>query len=337
MLRIIIVGFTALAVLVIVNSARAQADKQIRRIGFLSVYAESDPSSQSWHESFRQGLRERGWIPGKNMTLVYRWVRGRRECKISGRRACVPNLIDELTSQNVELIVVHGGYPARAIEERAPGLPVVMAEASDALGRGIVKSLARPGGNITGLSSITPVLAAKRLEILKAIVPGLKRVGVLWTPNAPASTYGWKSIKKLARRLGLQLESVELRRNDDLGKTLAGATKAGVGAFVTTSGVASTFGVKKITELIIETRRPAVFTDAAHTRYGGLLSYNRDNHDLYRRAADYVDRILKGSKPAEMPVEQPTKFNLVVNLKTAKALGITVPRSILLRATDVIE
>ncbi|MDX1485332.1 MAG: ABC transporter substrate-binding protein [Alphaproteobacteria bacterium] len=337
MLSKTISGLFALMVFISVQSSGAQTADPIRRIGFLSVYGESDPSSQSWHESFRRGLREKGWIPGKNITLVYRWIRSRRECQVSGRRACIPMLIDELIAQRVELIVVHGGHPARAIEKKAPNLPVVMAEASDAVGRGIVKSLAKPGGSITGLSSITPVLAAKRLEILKEIVPGLSRVGVIWTPNAPASTYAWKSIQDPARKLGLRLTSVELRRNSDIRKTLQDAVKEGVGAFIGTSGISSTFGVKRISRLVTATRLPAIFLDPASARHGVLSTYNRSNHDLYRRAANFVDKILKGAKPADMPVEQPTKFYLVINLKTAKALGITIPQSLLLRADEVIE
>ena len=191
------------AVLAFAHPAEAQQDGKIRRIGFLSVYAESDASSRSWHKSFRRGLRDHGWIVGKNISIAHRWIRGRQECKKAGRRVCTPKLIDELLALKVELIVVHGGYPARAIQQRAGSMPVVMAEASDALGRGIVKSLAKPGGSITGLPSLTPVLAAKRLEMLKEIVPGLARVGVLWTPEAPASIYAWKQMREPARRLGL--------------------------------------------------------------------------------------------------------------------------------------
>jgi len=326
-----------LFVTALVTNAAAQQVDNVRRIGFLSTYSEADRGSQRWHESFRKGLRDHGWIVGKNISIDYRWVRGRRECQVSGRRVCLPKLVDELLARNVELIVVHGGLPAKVVQRKNPALPVVMAEASDAVGRGVIKSLARPGGSITGLTSITPVLATKRLELLKAVVPGLSRVVVLWTREAPASANDWKRMSEPARGMGLELQSLELRRSDDLGPAFAAATRSGAGALISTSGVAASFGVKRITDLVVRTRLPAIFTDAVHTRYGGLLSYNRDNGDLYRRAAAYVDKILKGAKPADLPVEQPTRFYLTVNLRTAKQLGIKIPRSILLRADQVVE
>ena len=164
------------------------------------MFSQSDPGSQSWHNAFEQGLRDHGWGVGKNITIEHRWVRDRQECKVSGRRVCLPVLVDELLGLNVELIVVHGGLAARVVQRKDKSIPVVMAEASDALGRGVVKSLARPDGNITGLTSITPLLGAKRLEFLKEIVVGLSHVAVLWTPEAPASIYDWKKIQDPARR-----------------------------------------------------------------------------------------------------------------------------------------
>ena len=246
-------------------------------------------------------------------------------------------LVDELLGLSVELIVVHGGLPARVIQRKNKSIPVVMAEASDAIGRGIVKSLARPGGNITGLTSITPLLAVKRLELLKEIVAGLSRVAVLWTPEAPASTYDWKKMQVPARRLGLQLQSMKLRRSDDLGKAFQEVAGSNVGALISTSAVSATFGEQLISGLVVKSGLPAIFTNKNEVRLGVLMSYNRVTRDLYRRAAGFVDKILKGAKPADLPVEQPTKFELVVNLKTATALGITLPQSILLRANEVIE
>lgn len=327
-----VLSFSAFAAI-----ANAQQNPHMSRIGFLSVYAAGDPASQGWQRSFRDGLRDHGWIVGRNISVIHRWVRGTRECRIKGRRACLPRLVDELLAQKVELIVVHGGLPARVIQQRAPALPVVMAEASDAVGRGIVKSLAKPGGSITGLTSITPVLAAKRLELLKEIIPGLSRVGVLWTPDAPASPYALEQIKAPARKLGLELVSVRLRRSDDLDKMFGAVARTGAKALITTSGVGSTFGKTRISALVNRSGLPGIFIDAEVVHAGGLISYNRDNHELYRRAADYVDKILKGARPENLPVEQPTRFNLAVNLKTARALGITIPSSVLLRADEVIE
>jgi len=317
--------------------ALAQQGLGGHRIGFLSVYAEADPESRRWQQSFRDGLRDRGWIIGRNITLVHRWIRSTPECRIAGRRVCLPRLVDELLAEKVELIVVHGGLPARVVQQRAPALPVVMAEASDAVGRGIVKSLAKPGGSITGLTSITPVLAAKRLELLKEIVPGLFRVAVLWTPDAPASPYAWKQIKAPAHELGIELVSVRLSRGSDLDTVFANIARTGAGALITTSGVGSTFGKRRISALVNRSGLPGIFIDAEVVRAGGLISYNRDNNELYRRAATFVDKILKGAKPADLPVEQPTRFFLAINLKTARALGVTIPGSVLLRADEVIE
>jgi putative ABC transport system substrate-binding protein len=327
----------AFAIVALTQPAYAQQAEKVRRIGFLSMFSQSDPGSQSWHKAFEQGLRDHGWDVGKNITIEHRWVRDRRECKVSGRRVCIPVLVDELLGLNVELIVVHGGLAARVVQRKDKSIPVVMAEASDALGRGVVKSLAHPSGSITGLTSITPLLGAKRLEFLKEIVPGLSHVAVLWTPEAPASIYDWKKIQDPARRLGLKLYSMKLQRSDDLGKAFQEVARSGVGALISTSGVSSVFGEQLIAGLVVKTRLPAIFTNKNEVRLGVLMSYNRVTKDLYRRAAKYVDKLLKGARPADLPIEQPTRFDMVVNLKTAKALGITLPPSILLRATEVIE
>ena len=319
----------AFAVLAFTQPAYAQKAGTVHKIGFLSVFSQTHPGSVRWHKAFRQGLRDLGWVAGKNISISYRWMERRRER--------LPALADELFRLKVEIIVVHGGHSARIVQQKSKTIPIVMAEASDALGRGIIQSLARPGGNITGLTSITPVLAAKRLELLKEIVPGLARVAVLWTPKSPASRYAWKVIQRPAQQLGLQLHSMELRNPNDLAKAFDDAVRAGAGALISTSGLIPTFGRKRIMGLAVKSRLPAIFTNAATVEAGGLISYNRATEDLYRRAATYVDKILKGAKPQDLPVEQPTRFRLVVNLKTAKALGITFPRSILLRADEVIE
>jgi len=337
MIRKILAIATVFAVLGFATPVHAQSVQKVRKIGFLSTFSQSDPGSRSWHKAFEQGLRDHGWFVGKNITIEHRWVRDRRECRVSGRRVCLPLLVDELLGLNVELVVVHGGLPARVIRRKNKSIPVVMAEASDAVGRGIVKSLARPGGNITGLTSITPLLAVKRLELLKEVVAGLSHVAVLWTPEAPASTYDWVKMQIPARRLGLQLKSMKLRRSDDLGKAFQEIVRSGVGALISTSGVSATFGEQLISGLVVKSGLPAIFTNKNEVRLGVLMSYNRVTRDLYRRAAGFVDKILKGAKPADLPVEQPTKFELVVNLKAARALGITFPPSILLRADKVIE
>ena len=332
---LIAVFLLAFVVLGSADPAAAQDVQKVRKIGFLSVISQSE--SENWNKTFWKALRDHGWVVGKNITIDHRFVRDRHECKVAGRRACMPVLVDELLGLNVELIVTFGGLPARVIQRRNSSIPIVMAEASDAVGRGIVKSLARPGGTITGLTSISPVIAGKRLELLKEIVPDLSRVAVLWTPESPASTYAWKKIQKPARRLGLQLHSVKLQRSDNLGKAFREVARSGAGALAMTSGVTSTFGKKLIVDLAVNTGLPAIFIGQDRVVAGGLMSYNRNVDDLFRRAAKYVDKILRGANPADLPVEQPDKFSLVLNLKTAKALGITFPPSILLRATEVIE
>lgn len=332
-----LIAATAVAFAAIIGAAHAQVTKEMRRIGFLSVWAERDSSSQRWQRTFRAGLRDRGWIVGKNIDIAYQWVRGTPLCKKAGRRACVPLLIDDLLARKVELIVVHGGFPARAIQRKAPSMPVVMAEASDAVGRGIVKNLAHPGASITGLTSITPVLAGKRLELLKEVLPGLSRVAVLWTPEAPASSYAWSKMTGVASALGLEIYSLKLQRGGDLDLAFSAAAASSASAIISTSGVVTSFGQKRIVDLTLRHRLPAIFTNRESAVMGGLISYNRNTDDLYRRAATYVDKILRGAKPADLPIEQPTKFSLIVNLRTAKALGITIPRSVLLRADEVIE
>lgn len=272
----------------------------------------------------------------KNLAIVNRWVGGRDECRTSGRRVCIPKLVDELLSRRVELIVVHGGLPATIAQQRSKNVPVVMAGVSDAVGRGIIQSLAQPGGNVTGVTSRNPVLAAKRLELLREIVPSLSHVGVLWTPKTWASRYAWEQIQGPAKALGLVLHSIEMRRPADLKKVFANATKAGVQAVISTSGV-SGFQINQLVGLIQESKLPSIFPSEAHVRAGGLVSYNKDHEHLYYRAAAYVDQILKGAKARDLPVQQPTQFELLVNLKAARALGVAIPPAILLRANKVIE
>lgn len=318
-----------LAILTSARFAKAQEPGEIRRIGFLSVLSASSSRSMRLYETLRQALRNLGWIEGKNISIESRWMAGKRER--------LPALAEELLRLKVEVVVVHGGHPARLVQQMNKTIPIVMAEASDAVGRGIIQSLAHPGGNITGLTSIQAELGAKRLELLKEIVPDLSRVAMLWTPKSPASRYEWKEIQPLARQLGLQLHSIQLRRLDDLDKTLEDTVKVGVGALAVTSGVSTHFDRKRITDLAAKHHLPIITTDHYYVDAGALMSYTRDTADLFRRAATYVDKILKGAKPADLPVQQPVKFNLVVNLKTAKTLGITIPPTVLYQATKVIQ
>ncbi len=308
----------------------AQQAGEVRRLGFLSNFSDSHSGSARWQKAFRQGLRDHGWVPGKNITIEYRLMAGRRER--------LPGAAAELLRLNVEVIVVHGGAPARAVQRLSKTIPIVMAEVSDALGRGIIKSLARPGGNITGLTSINAELGAKRLELLKAIVPNLSRVAVLWTPRSPASRHAWQETQVPAGQLGIQLHSMEVRSPDDLEKAFEDAARAGVGALAGTPGVLASFDQKRISVLAAKLRLPTIYSGSDWvTDAGGLMSYATNYNDLYRRAATYVDKILKGAKPEDLPVEQPRKFDIIINLKTAKALGITIPPEVLMLADKVIK
>ena len=329
MIRIFAVFVAAFAVLASADPATAQQPEKIRHIGFLSVFSQSHSGSQRWHEAFRRGLKDLGWVVGKNITIEYRWMNRKRER--------LPTLAEELLGLDPEIVVVHGGSPARILTRKSKTIAVVMAEASDAVGRGVVRSLARPGGNITGLTSISAVLDAKRLELLNEIVPGLSVVAVLWTPENPASKFAWEAIQEPARRLGLRLHSMEVRSADEFGKALDATNKAGAGALFLTVGMTTRFKRKSVLDLVERSRLPTIFASTRYVRDGGLVAYARDMSDLYRRAATYVHKILNGAKPADLPIEQPTRFRLAVNLKTAKALGITIPRSILVRADEVIE
>ena len=329
MKKIIAVCALALAVLIFASLAYAQKAGKVRRIGFLSVFSSSDLRSVQFHKAFRKGLRELGWVEGKNIHIEYRWMAGRRER--------LPALAKNLLSQKVEIIVVHGGKPAQIVQRMNKTIPIVMAEASEAVGRGIVKSLARPGGNITGLTSIQTDLAAKRLELLKEIVPSLSRLAVLWNPKGPASRHTWKGLKLLSRKLGIELHSMEAKSPDDFDKAFMNAARVGVDAITTTPAALFVINRHRIVKLAEKYRLPAIYHAIGFVKIGGLISYTRDTADLYHRAAAYVDKILKGAKPADLPVEQPTKFYLTINLKTAKALGITIPPGVLMQATRVIR
>ncbi len=308
----------------------AQEPAKVRRLGFLSNFSALHSGSVRWQEAFRQGLRDHGWVSGKNITIEYRLMAGRRER--------LPEAAAQLLGLNVEVIIVHGGAPARVAQRASKTIPIVMAEVSDAVGRGIVESLARPGGNITGLTSINVELFAKRLELLKAIVPNLSRVAVLWTPKSPASRHAWKETQLPARQLGIQLHSMEVRSPDELEKAFKEAVRAGAGALAGTPGVLATFDQKRISNLAVKSRLPTIYSGSDWvTDAGGLMSYATNYDDLYRRAATYVDKILKGAKPADLPVEQPKKFDLIINLKAAKRIGITIPPEVLYRATKVIR
>ena len=309
------------------GAARAQAPAKVRRIGLLSSVSPSD--SAVWHQAFRQGLRDLGWVEGKNINIEYRYAEGRSDR--------LPDLAADLVRLKVDVIVASVPPDALAAQKATRAIPIVMAVVGDPVAFGLVESLARPGGNITGLSEMNYELGGKRLELLKEIVPKLSRAAVLWNPQGAASTLYWKEIQLPARELGIQLHSLEIRSANDFDKAFEDATSARAGALVITGDPLTVRNLKRIADLATKSRLPSIFHVSEFADSGGLVVYGVNRADLFRRAATYVDKILKGAKPGDLPVEQPTKFELVVNLKTAKTLGITIPQSVRFRADRVIE
>ena len=309
------------------GAVRAQAPAKVRRIGLLSPYSPSDTAL--WHQAFRLGLRDLGWVEGKNISIEYRYAEGRSDR--------LPELAADLVRLKVDVIVASVTSDALAAQKATRAIPIVMAVAGDPVASGLVESLAQPGGNITGLSQMNVELVGKRLELLKEMVPKLSRVAVLWNPQNAASTLNWKEIQLPARQLGIQLNSLEVRSPDDFDKAFEDATRARAGALVILADPVTGTNQKRIVDFAAKSRLPSISQFSAFADAGGLATYGPDRADLYRRAATYVDKILKGAKPGDLPIQQPTKFELVINLKTAKALGLTVPQSLLQRANEVIE
>jgi putative tryptophan/tyrosine transport system substrate-binding protein len=276
-----------------------------------------------------QGLRDLGWIEGKTIIIEYRYAEGRSDR--------LPELAADLVRLKVDIIVTAVTNDTLAAKNATREIPIVMAAAGDPVATGIVESLARPGGNITGLSQMNPELTGKRLDLLKEIVPKLSPVAVLWNPEDPISILGWDEIQLPARKLGVEVHSLEVRSPGDLDKALDEAARTHVGALVIMPNPVFVTNLKRIADFAAQNRLPSIFHLREFANAGGLVSYGIDRSDQFRRAATYVDKILKGAKPADLPVEQPTKFELVINLKTAKTLGLAVPASLLTRADEVIE
>jgi len=307
--------------------AQAQQAKKVPRIGLLSPFSPS--ATAIWHQAFRQGLRDLGWVEGKSISIEYRYAEGKADR--------LPDLAAELVRLKVDVIVAAVNTDAVAAKKATKTIPIVMASAGDPVALGLVESLARPGGNITGLSQIAPELAGKRLELLKEMVPHLSRVAVLWNPQGTTSPLSWKESQLPARELGLRLHSIEVRSPNNLDKAIEDATKARAGALAIMPDPLFAGNLKRIADLAAKSRLPSIFHLTEFVDSGGLVAYGVDRPDQFRRAATYVDKILKGAKPADLPVEQPIKFELVINLKTAKQIGLTIPPNVLARADRVIK
>jgi len=310
-------------------TGQAKQPTKVPRVGFLAVSGDPDTPGP-WVEAFRQGLRDLGYIEGKNVLVEYRYIEGKLDR--------IPSLVAELVQLKVDVLVLVALPSIRAAKQATKTIPIVMVATVDPVATGLVDSLARPGGNITGLTRLTRDLGGKRLEFLKEVVPGISRVGVLWEADDPAAAIAFKEYDAAARALKIQLQSLEVRSPiPDLETAFQTATKAHANALITVTTVLLSRYPKQIAELAIKNRLLSMSEVSRFVEAGGLMSYSANDAESYRRAATYVDKILKGVKPAELPVEQPTKFELVINLKTAKQIGLTIPQTVLYRADKVIK
>ena len=306
-------------------SLEAQQAKKVPRIGYLG----GPTPLLERREAFLQGLRELGYIEGKNIIIEWRSGEGKSER--------VPALAAELVRLKVDVIVTDGSNSTRLAKEATSTIPIVMTQDVDPVGRGIVASLARPGGNITGLSNLAPELSGKRLELLKETVPKLSRVAAFGTSNTPSTAPALKETELAAGALGVKVQYFDILDPKDIEIAFRAAGKGRVDAVFVLVGPLVFSQRTQIAELAAKSRLPAIYPQTEFTEVGGLMSYGLRITDLDRRAATYVDKILKGAKPADLPVEQPKKFEFVINLKTAKQIGLTIPPNVLARADRVIR
>jgi putative ABC transport system substrate-binding protein len=307
-------------------AADAQQAGKVYRVGFLWDSPAVWPHAL---EGFRQGLRDLGWVEGRTIVVEYRWAEGRFDR--------VPGLVEELVRLKVDVIVAPTSIYAGAAKRATATIPIVFASHADPIGSGHVASLARPGGNITGLTIMMSETTAKSLELLKEAVPGLSRVAVLWDPATPSHRPGLNAVEAMGRALGLRLQTLAVRSPTEFDSAFSAIVQERAGGVVVLSTPLFMGGARRLAELAMKHKLPTMFGPREHVEGGGLMSYSPDRADLYRRAATYVDKILKGTKPADLPVQQATKFELVINLKTAKAIGLTIPQSVLGRADHIIE
>jgi putative ABC transport system substrate-binding protein len=307
----------------------ARAQEGMRRVGVLIPITKVDSEAQKRIGAFVQALRKLGWLEGKAIAFEMRYADGKPDR--------LPALAAELVQEKVDVIVTQAAQPIEALRKATSTIPIVMASVGDAVGAGYVASLARPGGNITGLTLFATEQSAKRLQLIKDFSPGLARVAVLWNANASGHRLQWKEMEVSAPSLGILVQSLPIGRADELDASFQAAGQAEAQAVVTMDDPLIQSQRARIVALAMGRRLPVVAEFRPITEAGGLMSYGPNQVDMWRRTATYVDKILKGAKPADLPVEQPTRFELVVNLKTAQTLGLKVPSSILDLADEVIE
>ena len=304
--------------------AEAQQPKKLPLIGYLST--DTGRGSRN-AEALGRGLKELSYVEGQNITIEYRSSEGNVDR--------LPGLAAELVRRKVDIIFAAGATAGRAAKKATSTIPIIFIGSPDPVAAGLVASLARPGGNVTGFSIGAPGLYGKRLEFLKETLPRLTRVGVLWNPAVPFSAL--KEMRGVGQEMGVQIQSLEVRSANDIDSAFAAATKAQADALVIAQLSPMTSNQKRTVELAAKRRLPAIYADTEWIHVGGLMSYGPSSTDLYRRAAIYVDKILNGRHPSDLPVEQPMKYELMINLKTAKALGLTIPPVVLMRAERVIK
>jgi ABC-type uncharacterized transport system substrate-binding protein len=313
----------------ICSSAQAQEPKKIPRIGYLSAFDKASESSRA--EGVRLALRQLGYIEGQNIAIEYRYAEGKRDR--------YPELAADLVRLNVDVIVLAGGLlPIQAAKNATKTIPIVMMGlGADPVKTGLVESLARPGGNVTGITNLETYLAGKRLELLKESVPKLARLAVLYDPDVPAGRQVKEDLPLAGRVLGVTIQPWEIRAAQDFERVFAALKKEQLEGLYASSGLVISAHGKRITDFALKSRLPSMYSVKEPVHAGGLMYYGADLADSYRRVASYVDRILKGANPADLPVEQSNKFELVINLKTAKQIGLTIPPNVLARADRVIK
>jgi putative tryptophan/tyrosine transport system substrate-binding protein len=304
----------------------ARGQQAAKTIGLLGAVSASQQSP--WTDAFLQRLRELGWIEGRTVSIAYRWSEG------SNERAA--EMAAELVRLKVDVIVTSGTPIVLAAKRATATVPIVFATAADPVGSGLVASLPRPGANITGLSLQSPDLSGKRLELLREVVPGLQRLAAIASVGSPAAILEMGEVQVAAKALGLDIETFEIRRTEDFASVFAGLKSRAEALYVVTDSFMASNRVR-INTLALSASLPTIHGIRDYVEVGGLMSYAASFRDLWRRAGDYVDKILRGTKPADLPVEQPTKFDLTINLVTAQALGLTIPSMLLARADEVIE
>ena len=311
------------------GAAEAQQGGKVFRIGILGTSPPTDPASPRLWGVFFQRLRELGYVEGQNLVVERRFSEGKAER--------LPDLAADLVRLKVDVIVAAGGPPPLAAQKVTQTIPIVMTNQADPVGSGLVASLARPGGNITGMSLLNPEIVGKQLELLKAVVPRVSRVAIMRNPTNQTHALSLREAEAAGRSLRVQIQTFEARRPEEFDGAFAAMASERASALLVLGDPMFFLHRVRLADLAARQRLPTMFVQREHAEAGGLMAYGVNLRDSYRRSATYVEKILKGAKPADLPVEQPTRFELIINLKTAKALGLTIPQSLLIQADEVIQ